>query len=143
MRYIFFLQAWPPPGQIPTRWRPVYYSVFCVLSNNFQTLVNILLYVKVNPVSMCRNCLYSAVIFNSKLDYCLLFQLLISETINYILDCSYYMNWLLKLAKNCCSPSGKFWQSGSHRLKAVNTETFASSDDERRKQDWSSRLFSR
>ena len=53
--------------------------VYIPISNtHLPEFLNILLYVEANPVWICRYCLYSAVIFNSKLDYNLIFMLWIS-----------------------------------------------------------------
>ena len=47
--------------------------VYIQISNSYlQEFLNTLLYVEANFVWMCRWCLYSAVIFNSKLDYSVL-----------------------------------------------------------------------
>ena len=46
--------------------------VYIQISNTYlPEFLNLLLYVEVNPVWMCPKCLYSAVIFNSKLNYTL------------------------------------------------------------------------
>ena len=46
------------------------FIVYIQISNSYlPEFLNILLYIQANPVWMCRQCLYSAVIFNSKLGY--------------------------------------------------------------------------
>ena len=44
-------------------------AYFQILNSYLLEFLNILLYVETNPVWMCLKCLYSAVIFTSKLDY--------------------------------------------------------------------------
>ena len=58
------------PSEVIYSQIPTLSIVYIQISNTYlPEFLNILLYVEASPVQICPYCLYSAVIFNSKLDY--------------------------------------------------------------------------
>ena len=82
--------------------------MFIQISNTYLAeFLNILLYVEANPVWMCRQCLYSAVIFNSKLDYCI-----VTRSVNSSLVFFYPLDSVSLLTGASSSSLGNsFWTS--------------------------------
>ena len=82
--------------------------VYFQISNTYlPEFLNILRYVEVNPVWMCPKCLYSAVIFNSKLNYTL-FAYVASESDLTPLQCFFDRCFKTKYTSKSSKPASVY-----------------------------------